>query len=635
MFTDTPEQAQKKVDLANYKAAAAAERNAKPPQVAAPTPRTVTAGLDGAGGNSMANREEAAGLAGGGAIKGPKGAIRDMAKKKSADGAKLEGPGTPTSDSIPAEVVDTGEPIKVATGERIVSKKQDAFLLQQAKAAGFDSIDAWLEAGTGLPVGPTLKYTPEGDMPHAAGGGAIRRKMMPGRGNDPRGIRLGAPVAGYFGGGELGEEDAVDRDHAPNPSIPPAPTGPSVIRGGTQVPLSPNAGDQLANQSAMYVQGAQAANPQPVAQPITQPAAATSMPPQAASNVPDVGGYLPGEGIFGKAGRNISNMADSVGNGVRDLRRATNADYAPAKASYSNEGRAALQMGSAPAAPPPAQVAQATQTALPPTGAGAGRGMVNPAMGSAGDDVGGGITRFDAAGKSPLFTNMTDAAGMADNAKLMGRGAVSAQNQLAMNGIQARQDGRDQSALNKMQYDQEVAAAQSINEWTARGGRGLNALERGAIREDSTKRYEIDANTATRGDANQVAQQRLGLDVNADQRAATASGFQVRQQQRLETLHTRYESAKGPEREAIAEELRGLTGKDRPSDWKALALQGGTDDKGNKTEGILAAVNERTGEMKKFDQNNGLPPGMVKQIGTSNGKPVYEDKNGKQVMAKG
>lgn len=30
-----------------------------------------------------------------------------------------------------------------------------------------------------------------------------------------------------------------------------------------------------------------------------------------------------------------------------------------------------------------------------------------------------------------------------------------------------------------------------------------------------------------------------------------------------------------------------------------------------------------------------LPPGMVKQVGTANGKPVYLDKNGKQVIAKG
>ena len=37
-----------------------------------------------------------------------------------AQGGKIKGPGTATSDSIPAKVVQTGEPIRVANGERIV-----------------------------------------------------------------------------------------------------------------------------------------------------------------------------------------------------------------------------------------------------------------------------------------------------------------------------------------------------------------------------------------------------------------------------------------------------------------------------------------------------------------------------------
>lgn len=83
-----------------------------------------------------------------------------------ANGGKIKGPGTPTSDSIQAEVKETGEPIAVSTGERIVSKEQDALLQKIAAGMGYDSLDAMLEAGTGKPVGPTIK----GGMKHAAGG---------------------------------------------------------------------------------------------------------------------------------------------------------------------------------------------------------------------------------------------------------------------------------------------------------------------------------------------------------------------------------------------------------------------------------------------------------------------------------
>lgn len=75
-----------------------------------------------------------------------------------ANGGKITGPGTPTSDSIPAKVRETGEPIKVSTGERIVSAAQEVLLGRIAEMLGFDSVDAMLEAGTGKPVGPTIKH---------------------------------------------------------------------------------------------------------------------------------------------------------------------------------------------------------------------------------------------------------------------------------------------------------------------------------------------------------------------------------------------------------------------------------------------------------------------------------------------
>lgn len=100
----------------------------------------------------------AAGAVSGGAVLN---AIADeyQANKPSgyANGGKIEGPGTPTSDSIPAIVNETGEEIRVSNGERIVSAEQGALLEALARKSGFDSLDAMLEAGTGKPVGPTIK----------------------------------------------------------------------------------------------------------------------------------------------------------------------------------------------------------------------------------------------------------------------------------------------------------------------------------------------------------------------------------------------------------------------------------------------------------------------------------------------
>lgn len=72
-------------------------------------------------------------------------------------GGLIVGPGTAKSDSIPAKVSETGENIKVSTEERILSKAQDTFLQSVAMNAGYESLDAMLEDGTGKPVGPVIR----------------------------------------------------------------------------------------------------------------------------------------------------------------------------------------------------------------------------------------------------------------------------------------------------------------------------------------------------------------------------------------------------------------------------------------------------------------------------------------------
>lgn len=102
--------------------------------------------------------DRAAGYANGGKPRGmvheARGTLYDDAE---AEGARIVGPGTATSDSIPAVIGGTGEPIRVANGERIISVAQDRFLERYVRTQGFESLDEFLQAGTGKPVGPTVR----------------------------------------------------------------------------------------------------------------------------------------------------------------------------------------------------------------------------------------------------------------------------------------------------------------------------------------------------------------------------------------------------------------------------------------------------------------------------------------------
>lgn len=121
--------------------------------------------------------------------------------------------------------------------------------------------------------------------------------------------------------------------------------------------------------------------------------------------------------------------------------------------------------------------------------------------------------------------------------------------------------------------------------------RGLSARERllqigeNARANLSAQRYD---------DANQIAAGQLALQ-------QTAAGFQNRAAQRMENAQVAYEQAGTPAlRAAARDRLLALAGKAHDDQWKAVALQGGTDAMGNKTESILGAVNERTGEMRRM-----------------------------------
>ena len=117
-----------------------------------------------------------------------------------------------------------------------------------------------------------------------------------------------------------------------------------------------------------------------------------------------------------------------------------------------------------------------------------------------------------------------------------------------------------------------------------------------------------------------------------------AAGFQTRAAKRLEDLQASYQSAKTPEERAgIAQQLRELQGKNAPAEWGVQVTPSIKNADGSTTEGSVYRFNKATGQTERVDGAGqpALPPGMKRQIGTANGRPVYEDMNGKQVIAKG
>ncbi len=128
-------------------------------------------------------------------------------------------------------------------------------------------------------------------------------------------------------------------------------------------------------------------------------------------------------------------------------------------------------------------------------------------------------------------------------------------------------------------------------------------------------------------------QQRNQLDaqrVASDERLRAP---QIRAAERLGQLQEAYVNAKTPEEQAaIASQIRAYSGKeDQPNRFTVVPGGQEWDAKANVMRNVPASVlNNRTGQ---FLERGGpsLPPG-IKQVGTSEGKPVYEDAKGNRFV---
>lgn len=430
-----------------------------------------------------------------------------------ANGGTIEGPGTPTSDSIPAKVKQTGEPIQVANGERIVSADQDALLLRIAKAMGHKSVDEMFQAGTGKPVGPTVKYSKGKAIKGAAGGSSpeeLERQAL-----------VNQIPTGGTGTGPTPQPD-------PSQSASSTELGRNV--GNAFNALAPLAGGPTLLNGASRLGMALGASPA-VGSAIST--AMTAIPKAMPYAVPAI-------------------AAGSLG--------------------IASSPQA--QTSTAPAAPEPYPEKQSTRN--PPDAQPVTTPPTSPILGNIeGVSVGNGITRFDMAGKQtssvgpplpvPLFTNRTDAAGMADNAALTNRSPMTTQNQGAMDGIQSRQDARMSAMVSKAQYDKEVAGAQAVND----AGERLNleyALKNGKPQERKAAQAILENMDATAKDLRGNAITTRGQDItanasaqsnklaqNKDGREAAYSAMDQKAKQQLMDAQQEYLNAKTPEEQKAAE----------------------------------------------------------------------------------
>lgn len=216
-------------------------------------------------------------------------------------------------------------------------------------------------------------------------------------------------------------------------------------------------------------------------------------------------------------------------------------------------------------------------------------------QGVTGRGWGGGVTSMPARGFSPSTATSSALSGALSDAVARGD----------MDAVQRYYFSRGQSFGGKT--EQQVRADNLMAQAQNLMNRGhVGDAQKAQMLLSTLGTMEQNANTARGFDVQRdMANARNAIDQGKLELDQKARGFDFRVAQRQEELYQRYQNAKTPEeRNAIAQQIRDLKGT-APASWKAVALQGGTDAMGNKTEGVLAAVNEQTGEVRRLDSGQG------------------------------
>lgn len=219
-------------------------------------------------------------------------------------------------------------------------------------------------------------------------------------------------------------------------------------------------------------------------------------------------------------------------------------------------------------------------------------------------------------------------------------GAISAQN---MNAAQAMSDreGLASYALAKQQIDNEASAKRNDpRQMLLDQLQGKRLNKNGA----AVLAQLAGADTQERNSAlgYSVGQENNRLRRDEFNREGVAVDFKNDALLQLQKAQQAVQSAKTPEeRKAASDTLLAMQGKTESAKDNVITLGGGQE--WDAAAGAMRNVPQRAIDIRTgreigglpSGQNPQLPPGMKRQIGTANGRPVYEDANGKTVVAKG
>ena len=174
---------------------------------------------------------------------------------------------------------------------------------------------------------------------------------------------------------------------------------------------------------------------------------------------------------------------------------------------------------------------------------------------------------------------------------------------------QARQEGETQRAAVGFQSraQREVAAARLAAERIA-------AEDRRAADANANRRTEVDSANSVRDTQVAAARDEASLRRTLTDPAATAQ-----------------------QRQQAQSALLALQGKTAAGEWGVQVTPTTKNADGSTTEGSVLRFNKQTGDVQRVDGHSGgatVPPGMVRQVGTTGGKPVYEDAQGKRFVAR-
>ncbi len=205
------------------------------------------------------------------------------------------------------------------------------------------------------------------------------------------------------------------------------------------------------------------------------------------------------------------------------------------------------------------------------------------------------------------------------------------------------QNGQLTAAQLRVQADMNQADANRANDVYKTDANNANTLQREAMGQ-SGQNYRAEL-------GEQGTNNRLNANLNLDAQKFNATNDLANRQfteQQLNNMPARmkqayelnllkqYEAAETPEeRQSLTEKLGMVRGQiKQESGSRVMAINGGEtiDEKGNIIKNADVLINNQTGQRIDSAQSQGLPPNMVKQVGTSNGKPVYEDANGNRFV---